>query len=65
MKQHSKAQVEGTANSIMQHFIPKNPAETNFSFHFTIPPAANYKVEYVKDNKGKWILKGYESDTNL
>ncbi len=65
MKQHSKAQIEGTANSIMQHFVPKNPNETSFSFHFTIPPAANYKVNYEKDNKGKWNLIGYETDTNL
>lgn len=62
MKQHSKEQIEGTANAIMQHFIPKNTTETAFSFHFTIPPATNYKVNYQKDAKGNWNLVGYEID---
>ena len=47
MKQHSKEQIEATANSIMKHCIPKDPEETSLSFHFTIPPASNYKVSYL------------------
>lgn len=62
MKQHSKEQIEATANSIVSHFIPKNSAETKLSFHFTIPPASNYKVSYEKDAKGNWNFMAYESD---
>ncbi|TKC13195.1 hypothetical protein FA048_06190 [Pedobacter polaris] len=62
MKQHSKEQVEATANSIVNHFIPKNPEETKLSFHFTIPPSSNYKVSYEKDAKGSWNFVAYEMD---
>lgn len=62
---HTKEQVEATANSIMKHFIPKDPNETTLSFHFTIPPAYNYKVNYEKDAKGTWSLIGFESDNSL
>ena len=62
MKKHSKEQIEATADSIMQHFIPKNVAETQFSFHFTIPPSSNYRVSYEKNAKKVWILTGYEED---
>ena len=61
MKQHSKEQIEATANAIMQHFIPKNIDEKQFSFHFTIPPSSNYKVSYEKNEKMEWILVSYES----
>lgn len=60
MKQHPKAQVEGTANAIKDHFIPKEESAVVFSFHFTIPPASNYKAKYAKDAKGNWYLEGYE-----
>ncbi|MBC7617191.1 MAG: hypothetical protein H7202_14095 [Pedobacter sp.] len=59
---HSKEQIEATANAIMQHFIPKNESEKEFSFHFTIPPSSNYKVRYELNNHRKWILVGYEAD---
>ena len=62
MKQHSKEQIEATANSIVTHFIPKNPAETQLSFHFTIPPSSNYKVNYEKDAKGNWNFISHEVD---
>lgn len=65
MKQHTKEQVEATANSIMKHFIPKNPDETSLSFHFTIPPSYNYKVNYEKDAKGEWSFVGFEPDNSL
>ena len=61
-KQHSKEQIEATANSIVSHFIPKNLEETTLSFHFTIPPSSNYKVRYEKDAKGNWNFVGYEVD---
>lgn len=59
---HSKEQIEATANAILPHFIPKNATETELSFHFTIPPSSNYKVNYQKDVKGHWQLVGYDSD---
>ncbi|MFD0939218.1 hypothetical protein [Pedobacter boryungensis] len=62
MKKHSKDQIEATANSIMQHFIPKDAAEQKLSFHFTIPPSSNYKVSYEKDAKGNWNFVAYEID---
>ena len=62
MKQHSKEQIEATANSIVNHFIPKDATETKLSFHFTIPPSSNYKVNYEKDAKGNWNFLGYEMD---
>lgn len=65
MKQHTKEQIEATANSIMKHFIPKNPDETSLSFHFTIPPSYNYKVNYEKDAKGEWNFVGFEPDNSL
>ncbi|MGV3546455.1 MAG: hypothetical protein ACO1N4_05285 [Pedobacter sp.] len=61
-KQHSKEQIEATANSIVNHFIPKNQEETTLSFHFTIPPSSNYKVSYEKDSKGNWNFVCYEAD---
>ncbi len=60
MKKPSKELIEATANAIMQHFIPKDAAEKQFSFHFTIPPASNYKVSYEKNEKQVWVLMGYE-----
>lgn len=65
MKQHSKEQIEATANSIVHHFIPKNPDESTLSFHFTIPPSANYKVNYEKDAKGVWNFVDFEADKIL
>ena len=65
MKTHTKEQIEGTANAIMQHFIPKNDAEKQFSFNFTIPPSSNYKANYERDAKGIWNLVGFEADDRL
>jgi len=65
MKKHSKEQVEATANAIMNHFIPKDQNEEQFSFHFTIPPASNYKANYQKDAKGNWFLFDYGVDENV
>lgn len=62
MKQPSIAQIEATAEAIKDHFIPKDQQLTVFSFHFTIPPSANYKATYEKDAKGNWILKNCEAD---
>ncbi|RYE39361.1 MAG: hypothetical protein EOP48_25875 [Sphingobacteriales bacterium] len=53
---HTKEQVEATANAIMQHFIPKQEAAKQFSFHFTIPPSSNYKATYEKSEKKEWVL---------
>lgn len=62
MKIHAKEQIEATADSIMKHFIPKNPDENTLSFHFTIPPSSNYKVDYEKNAKGDWSFVGFEVD---
>ena len=62
MKKHSSVQIEATANAIKHHFIPKDNEAKSFSFHFTIPPSSNYKVNYEKDVKGEWVLKSYEED---
>lgn len=64
MKQHPKIQVEGTANAIKDHFIPKDGNVTEFSFHFTIPPSSNYKASYIKDTKGNWNLENCEMVEN-
>lgn len=61
MKKPSKEQIEATANAIMQHFIPKDNTEKQFSFHFTIPPSSNYKVKYEKNEKQSWVLISYET----
>lgn len=65
MKVHSKAQVEAMADMIKTHFIPKDENEKSFSFHFTIPPASNYKVDYEKDGKGNWNMVHYEPDLKV
>ncbi|MEE1947033.1 hypothetical protein VRU48_18050 [Pedobacter sp. KR3-3] len=62
MKTQPKELIEATANAIKDHFIPKDPAAKQFSFHFTIPPASNYKANYGQDAKGNWILQSYEVD---
>jgi hypothetical protein len=63
MKKPSNEQIEATANAIMQLFIPKNKDEQAFSFHFTIPPAFNFKASYELDEKSKWVLMAYEEIT--
>ncbi|WP_090996073.1 hypothetical protein [Pedobacter insulae] len=65
MKKPSKELIEATANAIMQHFIPKSIAEQRFSFHFTIPPAFNFKANYELNEKHKWVLVGYEEDNSI
>jgi len=59
---YSPTQIKATANAIKDHFIPKDKEAIAFSFNFTIPPSSNYKVDYEKDVKGEWVLKGYEVD---
>ncbi len=62
MKQNSPSLIEATANSIKEHFIPKDKQERFFSFHFTIPPSSSYRVDYEKDAKDNWVLKSWEVD---
>lgn len=62
MKQHSKEEVEATANAIMEHFIPKDANQMDLTFHFTIPPSSNYKVAYQKDKNGQWNFASFELD---
>ncbi len=60
MKKNSKEQIEGTANAIMEQFIPKDEAVQQFSFYFTIPPSSNYKVSYERVDRKKWVLVSHE-----
>jgi hypothetical protein len=62
MKKHSKAQIEGTAEAIAMHFIPKEKDAQAFSFHFTIPPSFNYKANYQRAANGDWKLISCEAD---
>jgi hypothetical protein len=65
MKKNANAQIEATANAIKDHFIPKSKDENTFSFHFTIPPASNYRATYDKNSKGEWVLKNCEVDGEI
>jgi hypothetical protein len=55
-----KDQIEAIANTLLPSFIPKDPAETSLSFHFTLPPDSSYRVFFEKDSKAKWQFLRYE-----
>lgn len=48
--------IEATANAVMEGFIPKDKNEVEFSFHFTIPPANNFRATYKKDSEKNWQM---------
>jgi hypothetical protein len=58
---HSKEQIKNIADTLLPSFIPKDPAETELVFHFTLPPNQSYKVSYKKKN-ANWQFIGYEED---
>lgn len=62
---NANPQIEATANAIKDHFIPKDTDAQSFSFCFTIPPSANYKANYKKDDKGNWMLTDCQEDAKL
>lgn len=43
-------QIKGIADSLLPTFLPKNGAETELSFNFTVPPNHTYKVWYEKQH---------------
>lgn len=55
-----KDQIQAIANTLLPSFIPKDPAETSLSFHFTLPPDSSYKVFFGKDAKSQWQFLRYE-----
>lgn len=64
MKKEPQALIEATAEAIKAHFIPKDPGASKFSFHFTIPPASNYKANYERDEQGGWKLVQVAEEAN-
>lgn len=56
MKKLPKEQIEGTANAIMEHFIPKDAQAGSFTFNFTIPPKNNFMAKYDKNTLNQWEL---------
>ncbi len=47
-------QLQMIAETLLPGFLPKDPAETELSFHFTLPPNNSYKVAYKRNSKMKW-----------
>ena len=52
--------IEAIANTLLPSFIPKDKAETELYFHFTLPPNSSYKVFFKKDAKSNWQFVGFE-----
>ena len=58
----SAEQIQIIADTLLPGFIPKNPEETELTFHFTLPLAKNYKVWYKKTDKSEWKFVRFEED---
>ncbi|PRD46790.1 hypothetical protein C5745_13045 [Sphingobacterium haloxyli] len=41
-------QIKEIADSLLPTFVPKNDAETELSFNFTVPPNHTFSVSYEK-----------------
>ena len=54
--------IQNIADTLLPGFIPKNADETELTFHFTLPPAENYKVWYKKTDKSEWKFVRFEED---
>lgn len=52
-------QIKIIADTLLPGFLPKDAAETELSFNFTVPPNQTYKVSYAKSNK-IWDFKKFE-----
>lgn len=48
-------QIKEIADSLLPTFVPKNDAETELSFNFTVPPNQTYQVRYEKRD-GAWTF---------
>lgn len=57
---HAEIQIKLIADTLLPGFIPKDPAETQLTFHFTIPPNKTYKVYYEKNAKNEWTYLRFE-----
>jgi hypothetical protein len=56
---YTEEEIQRISGAILPQFIPKDPAQTELSFHFTLPPK-NFRVDYQKNAKGRWEFKGYK-----
>ncbi len=50
-------QIKEIADSLLSTFIPKNDAEIELTFNFTVPPNHTYKVWYEKRQKAWTFVK--------
>ncbi|MET3114468.1 hypothetical protein AAKU52_002202 [Pedobacter sp. CG_S7] len=53
-------QIKIIAETLLPGFIPKDVAETELSFHFTVPPNQSFKVWFTKNNQSKWAFKKFD-----
>ncbi|WP_432713042.1 hypothetical protein [Pedobacter sp.] len=56
--------IKMVAETLLPTFIPKDAAETELSFHFTLPPNESFKVYYTKNKQAKWDFQKYETVQN-
>jgi len=52
-------QIKEIADSLLSTFLPKNEAETELTFNFTVPPNHTYKVWYEKRHTA-WLFVKFE-----
>lgn len=55
----TETQIKQIADTLLPQFVPKNDAETELSFNFTIPPNNTFRVWYTKTGK-TWAFVRYE-----
>lgn len=53
-------QIKMIAETLLPGFIPKDNAETELSFHFTVPPNQSFKVWFTKNSQSKWDFKKFD-----
>jgi len=53
-------QIKIIAETLLPGFIPKDDAETELSFHFTVPPNQSFKVWFTKNSKSEWDFKKFD-----
>ncbi|PYF70033.1 hypothetical protein [Pedobacter nutrimenti] len=52
-------QIKMIADTLLPGFLPKEPVESEISFHFTVPPNQTFKVWYQKKGQA-WIFQKYQ-----
>lgn len=55
----TETQIKQIADTLLPQFIPKNDAETELSFNFTVPPNHTFRVWYTRSQKA-WTFVRYE-----